>query len=266
MKKKIIIIILIILTVILAASTVSAVENKTTSIEKADKIVDHTHEIETYKTAYPNAFEVEENETFDKYVGMTEIIIKNNLNGERSYHEITYTYRNGEKVIADEWSCPLQLGPKNVNRDGLIVCHVILHGQQYVKEKEPIYKNVKVKQKVKVKVETPHWKSFKSYDWAKNKKSLIKCIKSRCYNYGWECCAKGTTNAVKFYDNYGYGVKVVKIKRISNLKKSGQCKGCYKYKFIIKIKYYDINYKYVYKLVNKKVLDHVKINTVLHKY
>ena len=51
MKKKIIIIILIILTVILAASTVSAVENKTTSIEKADKIVDHTHEIETYKTA-----------------------------------------------------------------------------------------------------------------------------------------------------------------------------------------------------------------------
>ena len=111
-----------------------------------DKVVDHRPEMDEYNRIY-TPFEVNPGETFVKDIGLTHIEIKN-LDNERSYHEITYTYKNGQKVIDDEWSCGLNLGAKNVNRDGLIVCHVLLHGNEIIKERQPVYKTVKVNKKV----------------------------------------------------------------------------------------------------------------------
>ena len=152
LKAKVFFIIFVVFAVVLSANAVCALENGTAEVSSDandldyDKKVDHRKELETWRTVY-TPFEVEQGETFVKNIGLTHIEIKN-TDEERSYHEITYTYRNGQKVIDDEWSCPLYLGAKNVNRDGLIVCHVLLHGNEIVKEKQPVYKTVKVNKKV----------------------------------------------------------------------------------------------------------------------
>lgn len=156
MKIKLLFIFCIVFAVVLSVNCVCALENSTAEVSLQDeatindvgydKVVDHRSESETYNQIY-TPFEVEQGETFVKNIGLTHIEIKN-TDDERSYHEITYTYKNGKKVIADEWSCPLNLGAKNVNREGQIVCHVLLHGNEIVKERQPVYKTVKVNKKV----------------------------------------------------------------------------------------------------------------------
>ena len=103
LKVKVFFIIFVVFAVVLSANAVCALENGTAEISSDandldyDKKVDHRKELETWRTVY-TPFEVEQGETFVKNIGLTHIEIKN-TDEERSYHEITYTYRNGQKVI-----------------------------------------------------------------------------------------------------------------------------------------------------------------------
>lgn len=256
MKSKILFIICIVLAVVISASAVCAADNNATEISQDDeatltdgeydKIVDHRQDMELYKTTR-TPFEVEDNETFVKNIGLTCIEIRNS-DLERSYHEMTYTYKNGQKVIADEWSCPLNLGATNVNRDGLIVCHVLLHGNEVVKEKEPVYKTVKVNKKV-----VSHYKKVKKASYVKSdnwcNKNVVKDLKRRINDWDDECCPKWVSNIVNKinYNDYDYKIKILKkypnkMYRING----GYVKGGYKIKIILYKK------KPVYKTVQVK--------------
>ena len=105
MKAKIFFIVCIVLAVILSANSVCAMDNGTDEISLEDssaltdvgydKTVDHRPELESYRTVY-TPFEVEQNETFVKNIGLTRIEIKN-TDDERSYlHEIDLD--NGELI------------------------------------------------------------------------------------------------------------------------------------------------------------------------
>ena len=216
LKAKVFFIIFVVFAVVLSANAVCALENGTAEISSDandldyDKKVDHRKELETWRTAY-TPFEVEQGETFIKNIGLTHIEIKN-TDEERSYHEITYTYRNGQKVIDDEWSCKLYLGAKNVNRDGQIVCHVLLLGNEKKKKKQPVYKTVKVNKKV-----FSHYKKVKKAtytfnEWTGEKYSIVKDIKHRIKIWETECCSKMVWKIVDKvnYNDYAYKIKIVK--------------------------------------------------------
>lgn len=270
--KNILKITLIIAVLLLSIGFVSANENITDVISldnesvlsdiAYDKVVDHRDESETYNQIY-TPFEVEEGETFVKNIGLTHIEVKN-TEDERSYHEITYTYKNGQKVIADEWSCPLYLGGTNVNRGGEIVCHVLLHGNEIVKEKQPIYKTVKVNKKVVSKYKNVKVASYiKSDSWCN--KYVVKDLKHRIKIYDYECCPSWVSNIVKKVNKYHYTYKIQILKKYPNKKyptNGGFIKGGYKIKIILYKK------KPVYKTVkvNKKELTGYKVLNVLHMY
>lgn len=272
MKAKIFFIVCIVLAVILSANSVCAMDNGTDEISLEDssaltdvgydKTVDHRPELESYRTVY-TPFEVEQNETFVKNIGLTRIEIKN-TDDERSYHEMTYTYKNGVKVIDDEWSCPLNLGAKNVNREGLIVCHVLLHGTEIVKEKEPVYKTVKVNKKV-----FSHYKKVKKASYVKSdnwcNKYVVKDFKRRIQSWDDECCPLWVSNIVNKinYNDYSYKIKI--LKKYPNRKytvNGGYIKGGYK----IKITLYKKVPVYKTVKVNKKECTGYKVLNVLHVY
>ena len=272
MKGKIFLIVFIVLAVILSANGVCAMDNSTAEVSAYDeetviatdydKTVDHRPELEGYKQSR-TPFEVEQNETFVKNIGLTRIEIRN-TDMERSYHEITYTYRNGEKVIDDEWSCPLDLGATNVNREGLIVCHVLLHGTEIVKEKQPVYKTVKVNKKV-----VSHYKKVKKASYIKSdnwcNKYVVKDFKRRIKEWDDECCPGWVGNIVNKINFNGYDYKIQVLKKYPNKKyriNGGYVKGGYKIKITLYKK------KPVYKTVkvNKKECTGYKVLNVLHVY
>lgn len=271
MKSKILLIICIVLAV-LSANMVFAVDNNSSDISadnqltaieaNYDKIVDHSSEMESYSQFY-TPFEVEEGDTFVKNIGLTRIEVKN-TDDERSYHEITYTYKNGVKVISDEWSCPLYLGATNVNRGGEIVCHVVLHGTEVVKEKEPVYKTVKVNKKV-----VSHYKKVKKASYIKSdnwcNKYVIKDLKQRIKTWDDECCPRWVANIVNKINTYDYSYKIQILKKYPKKKytiNGGYIKGGYK----IKITLYKKQPVYKTVKVNKKEFTGYKVLNVLHKY
>lgn len=267
-KAKVFFIIFVVFAVVLSANAVCALENSTAEISSDandldyDKKVDHRKELETWRTVY-TPFEVEQGETFVKNIGLTHIEIKN-TDEERSYHEITYTYRNGQKVIDDEWSCPLYLGAKNVNRDGLIVCHVLLHGNEIVKEKQPVYKTVKVNKKV-----FSHYKKVKKASYVKSdnwcNKYAVKNLKNRIKSWDDECCPRWVANIVNKINFYDYDYKIKILKKYPNKKyriNGGFVKGGYK----IQISLYKKKPVYKTVKVNKKECTGYKVLNVLHMY
>lgn len=271
MKSKIIIIICIVLAV-LSANMVFAADNSTDEIsldnqvtvteDIYDKTVDHTPEIKLYSQVY-TPFEVGEGETFVKNIGLTHIEIKN-TDEERSYHEITYTYQNGVKVISDEWSCGLFLGATNVNREGEIVCHVVLHGSEVVKEQQPVYKTVKVNKKV-----VSHYKKVKKSSYIKSdnwcNKYVIKDLKQRIKSWDDECCPRWVAKIVNMINMYDYTYKIKILKKYPKKKyriNGGYIKGGYK----IKITLYKKQPVYKTVKVNKKEFAGYKVLNVLHKY
>lgn len=137
------------------------------------------------------------------------------------------------------------------------VC-VILHGYTIINTDEPVYKTVTINTNKKVishYKKIPHYKTFKSWDYAKSPKKLKSMIKWRCRNGDFECCAMGTFKLVKFYQKqlYKNGVKLVKfkIKRLSKYNYSPQYgHKIAKFKFNVKVKYYTL--KPVYKTVTVK--------------
>ena len=238
--------------------------DKLSSDNDYDKVVDHRHDMEVYNQVY-TPFEVNPGETFVKDIGLTHIEIKN-TNTEKSYHEITYTYRNGEKVIDDEWSCGLNLGAKNVNRDGLIVCHVLLHGSEIVKEREPVYKTVKVSKKVfshykKVKVS-----SYKFKEWNIVRYNIIKDIKHRIKIWDIECCSKIIWKIVDKvnYNDYAYKIKIVKTYK--NKKYFSHQNNDWRYPVKVKVTLYKKKPVYKTVKVNKKECTGYKVLNVLHMY
>ena len=274
MKAKIFFIVCIVLAVILSANNVCAMDNGTDEISLDDssaladvgydKTVDHRPELESYRTVY-TPFEVEQNETFVKNIGLTRIEIKN-TDDERSYHEMTYTYKNGVKVIDDEWSCPLNLGAKNVNREGLIVCHVLLHGTEIVKEKEPVYKTVKVNKKV-----FSHYKKVKKASYvfkeATGKKfNVVKDLKRRIVEWETECCSKTIWKIVDRINYNGYAYKIQVLKKYKNQKRSSMQMGGWSYPVKLKVTLYKKVPVYKTVKVNKKECTGYKVLNVLHVY
>lgn len=272
MKSKIFFIILFVFAAVLSVNIVCAIDNSTADIslsdnetvlgEDYDKIVDHSSEIDSYKRYY-TPFEVEDGETFVKNIGLTRIVIKN-TDEERSYHEITYTYKNDVKVISDEWSCPLYLGATNVNRGGEIVCHVLLHGTELVKEQQPIYKTVKVNKKV-----FSHYKNVKKASYIKSdnwcNKKVVKDLKRRINSWDYECCPRWVSNIVNKINIYDYAYKIQILKKYPNKKyiiNGGFIKGGYK----IKITLYKKQPVYKTVKVNQKEFSGYKVLNVLHKY
>lgn len=271
MKSKTLLMICIVLAV-LSANVVFAVDGNSSDISVDDKLavedinydktVDHTSEMEEYSQFY-TPFEVEEGDTFVKNIGMTRIEIKN-TDDERSYHEITYTYNNGVKVIADEWSCPLDLGATNVNREGEIVCHVVLHGTELVKEQQPVYKTVKVNKKV-----ISHYKKVKKASYVKSdswcNKYVIKNLKNRIAIWDCECCPRWVANIVNKINYYDYSYKIQILKKYPKKKypiNGGYIKGGYK----IKITLYKKQPVYKTVKVSKKEFTGYNVLNVLHKY
>lgn len=229
-----------------------------------DKMVDHRPQMDDYNRVY-TPFEVNPGETFVKDIGLTHIEIRN-LDNERSYHEITYTYRNGEKVIDDEWSCGLNLGAKNVNRDGVIVCHVLLHGSEIVKEREPVYKTVKVDKKVFSHYKKVKKVSYKFKEWTSKKFNIVKNIKHRINIWDTECCSRMIAKIVDKvnYNDYTYKIKIVK-KYKSKKRYSPQYGGVM---YPVKLKVTLYKKKPVYKTVkvNKKECTGYRVLKVLHMY
>ena len=274
MKSKIFFIILIVFAAVLSANIVCAVDNSTEDISLIDeetvlstdydKIVDHTPDMDSYKQSR-TPFEVEEGEIFVKNIGLTRIEIKN-TDDERSYHEITYTYRNGEKVISDEWSCPLYLGATNVNREGQIVCHVLLHGTEVVKEQQPVYKTVKVNKKV-----VSHYKNVKkaSYtfnEWSGNKYNIVKDIKHRIKIWDIECCSKNVWRIVDKINYNGYAYKIQILKKYTNKKRYSPQHGSVIYPVKLKVTLYKKQPVYKTVKVNEKQFAGYKVLNVLHIY
>lgn len=229
-----------------------------------DNVVDHRPQMDNYNRVY-TPFEVSPGETFVKDIGLTHIEIKN-LDSERSYHEITYTYRNGQKVIDDEWSCGLNLGAKNVNRDGVIVCHVLLHGNEIVKEREPVYKTVKVDKKVfshnkKVKKAT-----YKFMELTGKRYSIVKDIKHRIRIWETECCSKMVWKIVDKinYNDYAYKIKIVK--KYKNKKHFSHQYNDWLYPVKLKVTLYKKKPVYKTVKVNKKECTGYKVLKVLHMY
>lgn len=269
-KAKVFFIIFVVFAVVLSANAVCALENSTAEISSDandldyDKKVDHRKELETWRTVY-TPFEVEQGETFVKNIGLTHIEIKN-TDEERSYHEITYTYRNGQKVIDDEWSCPLYLGAKNVNRDGLIVCHVLLHGNEIVKEKQPVYKTVKVNKKV-----FSHYKKVKkaSYTFKEStgkKWSVVKDIKHRIKIWDTECCSRMIGKIVDKVNYYDYAYKIKIVKTYKNKKYFSHQNNDWRYPVKVKVTLYKKKPVYKTVKVNKKECTGYKVLNVLHMY
>ena len=239
-------------------------DNEVTAELNYDKIVDHRPEMEQYNQVY-TPFEVNPGEVFVKDIGLTHIEIKN-TNSERSYHEITYTYSNGVKVIDDEWSCGLNLGAKNVNRDGVIVCHVLLHGNELVKERQPVYKTVKVDKKVfshykKVKRATYKFKQLTSKRF-----NIVKILKHRIATWDTECCPKIIWKIVDRinYNDYSYKIKV--LKKYKSKKRYSPQAGDWMYPVKLKVTLYKNKPVYKTVKVNKKECTGYKVLNVLHMY
>ena len=270
MKAKVFFIIFVVFAVVLSANAVCALENGTAEVSSDandldyDKKVGHRKELETWRNVY-TPFEVGPGETFVKNIGLTHIEIKN-TDEERSYHEITYTYRNGEKVIDDEWSCPLYLGAKNVNREGQTVCHVLLHGKEIVKEKQPVYKTVKVNKKV-----LSHYKKVKkaSYtfkEWTGKKYSIVKDIKHRIKIWETECCSKMIWKIVDKVNYYNYAYKIQIVKKYKNKKYFSHQHNDWIYPVKLKVTLYQKKPVYKTVKVNKKQCTGYKALNVLHIY
>ena len=275
MKSKIFLGIFIIVAVILSASIVAAVDFNGTEV---DEIEDHRFSESDMKKINREyeVYEVDANSTLKTYVigkdtGSPymhdyDILIKN-----KTYHEDQYNREiSGYKYIVSSKDRDLVIGynildiahedPYTQNYKN--VC-VILHGYSIINTDEPVYKTVTIKSDKKVLDhynKVPHYKKFKSWDFAKSPKKLKKMIKSRCYNDVFECCALGTTKLVKFYQKqlYKNGAKLVKfkIKRLSKYKYSPQHGyKVAKFKFSVKVKYYTL--KPVYKTVTVKSTSNV---------
>ena len=229
-----------------------------------DKVVDHRSQMDNYNRVY-TPFEVNPGETFVKDIGLTHIEIKN-LDSERSYHEITYTYKNGQKVIDDEWSCGLNLGAKNVNRDGVIVCHVLLHGNEIVKEREPVYKTVKVNKKVFSHYKKVKKATYKFKELTGKRYSIVKDIKHRIKIWETECCSKIIWKIVDRinYNDYAYKIKIVK--KYKNKKHFSPQYNDWLYPVKLKVTLYKKKPVYKTVKVNKKECTGYKVLKVLHMY
>lgn len=285
MKSKILFGIFIILAIILSASIVCAGDLNATEV---DEVKDHRLS-ESDMEKLNSEYEVIEAEA-DCDVNMTKHAVKKwpNGNGQTDYiFNITIKdnyYHDVRSEVGSNYDMSgygknLNLGVNildlthyeagdNLN-DSYIgykkVC-VILHGLKIVKE--PVYKTITKKSTKTVfshYKKIPHYKKFKSWDFAKSPKKLKKMIKSRCYDNVFECCPLGTTKLVKFYQKqlYKNGAKLVKfkIKRLSKYKYSPQHGyKVAKFKFSVKVKYYTL--KPVYKMVTvkstSKVFSHYK--------
>ena len=287
MNSKIVLGIFIIIAVILSAGIVSAADLNGTEV---DEIEDHrfsdsdmekiNREYEVFEANYneeshfENFYLVGSDNTGRSYYNVN-ISIKSN-----NYHEDTIElyYKKGENTpykTIDRGSKDfnnLELGynildiihsyNENDHRSYKKVC-VILHGSTIINTDEPVYKTLTLNTNKNVLShykKVPHYKTFKSWDFAKSPKKLKSMIKRRCRDGDFECCAMGTSKLVKFYQKqlYKNGVKLVKfkIKRLNKYKYSSQHGyKVAKFKFNVKVKYYTL--KPIYKTVTVKSTSNV---------
>ena len=229
-----------------------------------DKVVDHRPEMDEYNRIY-TPFEVNPGETFVKDIGLTHIEIKN-LDNERSYHEITYTYKNGQKVIDDEWSCGLNLGAKNVNRDGLIVCHVLLHGNEIIKERQPVYKTVKVNKKVFSHYKKIKKATYKFKEMTGKRYSIVKDIKHRIKIWETECCSRMVWKIVDKVNYNGYAYKIKIVKKYKNKIRYSPQYNDWLYPVKLKVTLYKKKPVYKTVKVNKKQCTGYNVLNVMHMY
>ena len=267
MNKKFLMI-LIVLFGLIALNAVNASDINQTNVvssdegQNYDKIVDHRLELEQYKKRpYASYTEVQDNSIFQKTFddGVTIKII--NKNGERKY----YWIENGIT-----WTKKLNLGLTNVNKDGLTLSHVILHGNIIKNEKQPIYKIVKKDKKV---IKNYKKKLVKKIVWTEqyqiSPKSYAKDLKKRILNYNFECCSRATMNIVRFFNLHegeGFSFKLKVVKAYKEKARYSPQYGCKIYPIKFKIIIYKKKPIYKNVKVNAKVIDHYKYIRVLHKY
>ena len=122
------------------------------------------------------------------------------------------------KVIDDEWCCRLNLGAKNVNRDGLIVCHVLLHGNEIIKERQPVYKTVKVIRKYSAITRKLKRQHISSRRWTGKRYSIVREIKHRIKIWDIECCSRMVWKIVDKVNYNGYAYKIKIVKKYKNKK------------------------------------------------
>jgi len=267
MNKKILLI-LVVFFGLIALNAVNASDINQTNIvssddgENYDKIVDHRAELEQYKKRpYASYTEVQDNSIFQKTFddGVTIKIV--NKNGERKYYWM-------EKGIT--WTKKLDLGLTNVNKEGVIVSHVILHGNIIKNEKEPVYKIVKKDKKV---IKNYKKKVAKKIVWTehyvKSPKSYAKGLKNRILSFNDECCSRATMNIVRFFNLHegeGFSFKLKVVKAYKEKARYSPQYGCKIYPIKFKIIIYKKKPIYKNVKVNEKVIDHYKYIRVLHKY
>jgi len=213
MAKKILLLIIFVILAIVSVGVVSST-NVTYDRGDYDYIVDHAKEIKTYKKGYGSYTEVPEGQIYEKTFddGVTVKIV--NKEGKRKY----YWTENGQT-----WTKKLDLGCTNVNKEGLIVSHVILHGSVIKTEKVPD-KTVKKLKSKKVNL----------MDFAKSVKSFKKSLNERIDECDTECCSLKMAKIVElcYYNDYHYKIKSAK-KIGKRLGYNSQFPGAWKYKFSI---------------------------------
>lgn len=215
MAKKILFLIIFAIVAVVCVGVVSA-SNVTYDSGDYDYVVDHAKEIKIYKKSSGSYTEVQENQVYQKTFddGVTVKIV--NKDGERKY----YWIENGKT-----WTKKLDLGCTNVNKEGLIVSHVILHGS-VIKTEKVLDKNVKKLKSKKVKL----------IDYAKSAKGFKKSLNKRISEYDTECCSHKIAKIVElcFLNDYHYKIKSFK-KIGKRLGMNSQFPGAAKYKISIRL-------------------------------
>ena len=141
-----------------------------------------------------------------------------------------------------------------------------MHGNEIVKEKQPVYKTVKVNKKV-----FSHYKKVKkaSYTFKEStgkKWSVVKDIKHRIKIWDTECCSRMIGKIVDKVNYYDYANKIKIVKTYKNKKYFSHQNNDWRYPVKVKVTLYKKKPVYKTVKVNKKECTGYKVLNVLHMY
>ena len=143
---------------------------------------------------------------------------------------------------------------------------MLLHGNEIIKERQPVYKTVKVNKKVFSHYKKIKKATYKFKEMTGKRYSIVKDIKHRIKIWDTECCSRMVWKIVDKVNYNGYAYKIKIVKKYKNKIRYSPQYNDWLYPVKLKVTLYKKKPVYKTVKVNKKQCTGYNVLNVMHMY